>query len=50
MVRNVTNEFDIFFFAKFHLSGVGKHWLLIHKYRKKNQKIPSKSEEIINFC
>ena len=30
--------------AKFHLSG--KNWLLIYKYRKKNTKIPSKSEEI----
>ena len=34
--------------AKFHLSG--KNWLLIYKYKKKNSKIPSKCEEIINFC
>ena len=36
------------FLSKFHLSG--KNWLLIYKYKKKNSKIPSKSEEIINFC
>ena len=27
-----------------------KNWLLIYKYKKKNSKIPSKSEEIIHFC
>ena len=31
---------------KFCLSG--KNWLLIYNYKKKNSKIPSKSEEIIN--
>ena len=37
-----------FSLSKFHLSG--KNWLLIYKYKKKNSEIPSKSEEIINFC
>ena len=40
--------FIFFFLAKFHLSG--KNWLLIYKHKKKNSKIPSKGEEIINFC
>ena len=42
------NIFKIFFLAWFHVSG--KNWLLIYKYKTKNSKIPSKSEEIINFC
>ena len=42
------NISKIFFLSKFHWSG--ENWLLIYKYKKKNSKIPSKSEEIINFC
>ena len=42
------NNLKFFFLSKFHISG--KNWLLIYKYKKKNSKIPSKSEEIINFC
>ena len=40
--------FFFFFVVKFHLSS--KKWLLIYKYKKKNSKIPPKSEEIIIFC
>ena len=39
---------NIFFMAKlFHISG--KHWLIFHKYQKKNSKNPSESEEIVSF-
>ena len=37
--------FWIFFIAKFNFSS--KQWLLIHKYKKNNSKIPSKSEGIM---
>ena len=48
MERPIVQYFEIFFLAKYHLSG--KNWLLIYKCKKKNSKISSKSEEIINFC
>ena len=40
--------FEILFLAEFHLSC--KMQLLIYEYKKKNSKIPSENEEIINFC
>ena len=40
--------FKMFFLAEFNLSR--RKWLLIHKYKKKNSKIPSESEEIIKVC
>ena len=46
--RDIGQYLRIFFLAKHHLSC--KNWLLIYKYKKKNSKISSKSEEIINFC
>ena len=46
--KGIGQYIKMFFLAKFHLSW--KNWLLIYKYKKKNSKIPSKSEEIINFC
>ena len=39
--------FENFLLAEFHWSR--KTWLLIYKYKKKQIKIPSESEEIINF-
>ena len=47
-IRGIGQYYKIFFLAKFHLSC--KNWLLIYKYKQKNSKILSKSEEIINFC
>ena len=41
------NIFEIFFFAEFHLSC--KMLLIIYKYKKKNSKNPSESEEIAFF-
>ena len=46
--RDIGQYLRIFFLAKHHLSCKNK--LLIYKYKKKNSKISSKSEEIINFC
>ena len=46
-LKGIGQYFEIFFLAKFHLSG--KNWMLIYKYKKKNSKFLSKSEEIINF-
>ena len=40
--RALDNILNFKFFATFHLSS--KYWLVIHKYKKKNSKIPSKSE------
>ena len=39
---------NTFFPLNFHLSC--KNWLLNYKYKKKISQIPSKREEIINFC
>ena len=46
--RGIGQYFKIFFLAKFHLSC--KHWLLTYKYKEKDSKIPSESEEMFNFC
>ena len=46
-LKGIGQYFWIVFLTKCHLSC--KNELLIYKYKKKNSKIPSKSEEIINF-
>ena len=45
--RGIGQYFDIFFLVELHSSR--KIQLLIYKYIKKNSKIPSENEEIINF-
>ena len=44
----LNNIFEILFLAEFQL--LRKEWLLFYDYKNQKSKIPSESEEIINFC